>query len=222
MATKSVSYRNGRGYTATLYTVLGVETWANTRVTDLPDPSGFEGQEQAQNGPQRLAGEFNDLGNARVAIPQDDDQAEGARIGNTVGSLVLQKSGEKTRAYVGHCIKDGGAVIDPEAPNGQRRAVEIACHQRAIIITETLAFTQNVAASGQGLVAAGKKNDGTTESIVFALDTGETMPTGLTLGSGGGITGTPTGSGTSTVVVKGTTSSGVFKMPISIVITAAG
>lgn len=225
VTTNTNTPRVGRGYTATLYSILGLEKWVgNAGVISLPDPTGFEGTAQMQSKVARLRGGIVNLGDVAFTVPQDDAVAVGARVSGTAGSLVLQKTGEKTRAYVGHIVKDGGVSIDPTDVNGQRRGIVLACGAREIIITETLPAGVTGSAYTGGITATGVKNDesNTADSFSYALEDGESLPTGLSLNaSTGAITGTPSTTTPATAVIKITGSEGIVRLQIAIVITAA-
>jgi hypothetical protein len=218
MATKSVSYRNGRGYTVT----IGEETWPNCRLKTMPDPQGGAAAVQTDNGPEVLSHDLQDLGEVSVVIPQDDDTPEGYRISKSVIGAAFQRTGEKTRVYFINVTRDGGARLEVESVSSQERTIVGMCHSRGAIVTETVpGGTDDVAYTGS-MAATGLKNSGTAETYTWALKTGDSLPAGLSIASNGAITGTPTTAGTTTGYFKLTDSaSRVAYIPFSITIAAA-
>ena len=199
--------RGGPGYTVS----VGLETWANSRAKQLPDPQGSAITYKGEDGPFAIGNDINGLGQVTVEIPQDDDKAEGYRVSKANSSICLQKSGEKTRLYIGNITADGGVRVDPNNNEVQIRTVRLDCWHQGIIITEVIpAIPEDTAIGTCTFTAAGLKNTGAADTFTWAVATGSALPTGLSISSAGAITGTPTTAGTTTGYLKVTNSAGNY------------
>jgi hypothetical protein len=205
------AYRDGRGYTVTVANTTTGESWVQYAKVTLPKHTAFDGQVSTGQGPERLGGGVAKLGDIAMTIPQDNSKVEGTRLSlNSTDfyGLTLTKTGENARVYFVKMMEDGGADIGPDDANGQQRSVTFGCQTLGATVAITLpAGVKNSAYTGS-FTATGKKRTGATETYTFVLASGTTLQTGLTLATGGGVTGTPTAAGVVTGEVVITSAEG--------------